>query len=110
LHPVRSELTVYQIYVNPLTTIFDQCIVFDDDGYYDADRGWDGRYEVKSAQDERGWSVEMAIPLSQLGVSGNELTDWGINFRRKQKRLDTAGDWQVPIDYHPSTFGVLKFE
>jgi hypothetical protein len=33
----------------------------------------------------------------------------GLNFRRKQARLDTAADW-MPIDYDPSSLGVLVLQ
>jgi hypothetical protein len=31
----------------------------------------------------------------------------GLEFRRKQKRLNSAADWQVPLDYNPATYGVM---
>jgi hypothetical protein len=51
--------------------------------------------------------LEAAIPLAQLGTSAKPGASWRLNFRRKQKRLNTSGDWQVPISYDPRSFGWL---
>jgi len=42
-----------------------------------------------------------------LGGIAEPGKKWKINFRRKQRRLDTVADWQVPIDYDPETLGFL---
>ncbi len=99
--------TVYQIYFNPLGAVFDQKISFRANGYYDGDREWNGEYEVKTHHGNTFWEFEARIPLTQLGATADSGQEWGINFRRKQKRLDSSCDWQVPIDYNPKTFGTL---
>jgi hypothetical protein len=107
--PDPDEMLVYQIYVNPRGTVFDQRISFDENMWYTADREWDGEYEVATSQGDDLWSIEIAVPLAQFGpaaVGGR----WGLNFRRKQARAGASADWQVPIDYDPRTFGELAFE
>ena len=43
---------------------------------------WDGVWEGKSTIDEKGWSMEMRIPYSQLRFRYQEHYVWGINFKR----------------------------
>ena len=100
--------TVYQIYISPLGTIYDQIIIWDDEGSYDTDKSWNCPMNVKALVDNKGWTVEARIPAPGLNRTAFD-SDWGLNFRRKQKRLNTSADWQVPIDYTPRTYGRLVF-
>jgi predicted phosphodiesterase len=95
---------IYQIYFNPLGTVFDQKIM---DNGNNADRKWNGSYEVKTFKGSNFWSVEARIPLEQLAAKVMSGLTWGINFRRKQKRFNSAADWQIPISYDPKAFGSL---
>ncbi|MGB2804623.1 MAG: sugar-binding protein, partial [Candidatus Zixiibacteriota bacterium] len=107
LQPETDDGPAYQIYFNPLGTAFDQKIMVKD-GIEDAtDRDWNGTYEVKTSKGENYWSIEARIPLDQLDTENQSGKKWALNFRRKQKRLDTAADWLVPISYDPKDFGVL---
>lgn len=108
--PDQALDTVYQIYINPNGVVFDQKISFDTTGWYTATREWDGNYIVASLKDEKSWDVEVQIPLVELNAKAESGKSWGLNFRRKQKRLNTSGDWQIPIDYNPITFGELKMQ
>lgn len=111
LQPPSEEGTVYQIYVNPSGVVFDQEIVFLEDGEtYQTDVDWDGEMEVATHRDQSFWSAEIRIPHAALGGDADYGTVWGLNFRRKQAGTNSAVEWQVPIDYHPSTFGELSFQ
>ncbi len=99
--------TVYQIYFNPLGTIFDQLLAKDETGGIKGDRKWNGQYDVKTSRKDNYWILEARIPLEALGGIAEPGKKWKINFRRKQRRLDTVADWQVPIDYDPETLGFL---
>jgi len=103
-------MVVYQIYVNPSGTVFDQRISFDETMWYTTDLEWDGQYEVATSQGDDHWSIEIGIPLAQFGPAPDRGSGWGLNFRRKQARAAAAADWQIPIDYDPRTFGELVFE
>jgi hypothetical protein len=72
-----------------------------------ADRGWNGTCDVKTFEGNDYWSIEARIPLDQLDTKGESGEIWQLNFRRKQKRLNAAADWMVPLDYDPKGFGVL---
>jgi hypothetical protein len=107
LQPVREKELLYQIYFNPLGTAFDQKITMDPDGEIDAEREWNGTYEVKTVKGNDYWSFEMRIPLSQFNIELEPGHLCGINFRRKQRRFASSADWQVPIGYDPRNFGIL---
>jgi hypothetical protein len=110
LQPDRDDMTVYQIYWNPLATAFDQKISFDASMSYTTDRTWDGEYEAVAARDADRWVIELRIPVATLGGAAEPGSVWGLNFRRKQARTMASADWQVPIDYNPRSFGELVFE
>ncbi len=102
--------TIYQIYVNPIGTVFDQAIAIGEDGPESWDRDWNGKYKIKTSRGDGFWSVEMSIPLKQFHTKPESGTKYGINFRRKERRLDTASDWETPIQYEPQTLGRLIIE
>jgi hypothetical protein len=102
--------TAYQVYFNPLGTIFDQKIYRGHFGYYFGNKTWDGKYTVKTSRDNDYWYIEAKIPLAQMHIKAAPGQSWGVNFVRKQKRLKGSADWQVPVDYDPQSFGVLKLK
>ena len=110
IQPDRTKMTAYQIYLNPLGRAFDQKLTMNDDGYMNADREWNGRYQTLTSHGPDYWTIEAAIPWAELGVAGAPGKELGINFRRKQFRLGSSADWQAPIDYDPRTYGLLIME
>lgn len=103
-----DDSPIYQMYFNPNGAVFDQVHRPGTDGYYAADRSWDGMYKTKTAKTDAGWTVEAAIPLSQFGVKYSNDNKIEINFRRKQARHHQNANWQIPIDSNPKTFGILR--
>ena len=95
---------IYQIYFNPNGVSFDQKIT---DNGNNADRAWNGTYEVKTFKGKNFWSIEARIPLEQLNVKVIQRQEWGVNFRRKQPRYKSTADWQVPIQYDPKSYGLF---
>jgi Icc-related predicted phosphoesterase len=108
--PDVEKRIVYQIYINPLGTVFDQRITPNDDGSMTGDKTWNGTYEIKTFKGEDFWSVEARIPFEQLQAAGAPGKYWGLNFRRKQPRIGISSDWQAPIDYDPATYGRLTMK
>jgi len=108
--PHGSEGHIYQLYVNPLGTAFDQEISCGTDGYWSGNQAWDGEYEIAANVIDTVWTVEVRIPLDQFGVSAERGQVWDFNFRRKQKRLNAAGGWQIPHGYDPNGFGQLVMQ
>ncbi|GAI14376.1 unnamed protein product, partial [marine sediment metagenome] len=105
--PDLKKGLVYQIYFNPLGSVFDQKISMSPEAGFDADRTWNGTYEVKTIKGSDFWSIEVRIPLNQFEFAIKSGQKWGLNFRRKQKRFNSSADWQVPITYDPETYGYL---
>jgi predicted phosphodiesterase len=105
--PDLAKGIVYQIYFNPLGTAFDQKIIYKPDGEFEADRAWNGTYEVKTNQGNDYWSIEARIPINQFETTLASGQHWLVNFRRKQRRFNSSADWQVPIGYDPKTYGFL---
>jgi len=97
IQPDLDTDVIYQCYFNPIGTVFDAKFSQDEDGRWDVDRKWDGKYDVKCAKGDDYWSIEVKISFKQLGFKGKSGDELGINFRRKQKRLDASSDWQIPI-------------
>jgi len=108
--PKAADGIVYLVYFNPNGIVFDQKIVWDSTGYYDADPEWNGSYEIMTRMGEDFWNVEVKIPLSEFGDFAAGSSVWDVNFRRKQKRLNSSGDWQVPRNYDPKTFGEMTLQ
>ncbi len=106
LEPVAGG-AVYQIYINPLGTIFDQKLTKDAMGFVAADKSWNAIIDVKTAKGSGSWAMEARIPVSQFGASLKSGDEWRLNFRRKEPRLQSSADWQAPIDYNADTYGVM---
>src|SRR5438876_12394513 len=63
---------------------------------------WDAIWEAAAARSERGWSVEIRIPVKSL-LYRPGATAWGFNVQRRvQRRLETQScdytrrDWRIP--------------
>jgi hypothetical protein len=78
LDPYRDKRSGNYFVVGPAGTVADGVLYNDD--WDDSD--WDGVWEGRSSIDDKGWSVEMRIPFSQLRFQEKEPQVWGINFRR----------------------------
>lgn len=107
--PVPEKPVVFQIYFNAVGTVFDQAITMEVGGSTDADRRWDGSYEVATHHGKGSWVIEIGIPVDQFGLSSEAAQQWRLNFRRKQRRIGETADWQIPIGYDPATFGFMDF-
>ena len=107
LQPEVPDGPVYQIYFNPLGTAFDQKILVEHGAYSEVDREWNGTYEAAAVIGSDRWTIEMRIPLKALETRGEYEKVWTLNFRRKQRRLQTSADWQVPISYNPDDYGIM---
>ena len=54
---------------------------------------WDGIWDVKTRVTERGWVAEIWIPFRTLRFASADPQTWGINFRRKVRRLNEDSYW-----------------
>ena len=75
---------------------------------------WDIVWECRARIKPDHWTVEIAIPFSQLRFASSESMTWGINFGRAIARNQEIGAWNpTPKTYGPmgqyrtAYFGVL---
>jgi hypothetical protein len=54
----------------------------------DWDDSWNAIWTAKTNIDEKGWTAEYRIPLSQLRFVNSEEQKWGINIQRHIQRKD----------------------
>jgi hypothetical protein len=78
LDSYHDRRTGYLFSVNAAGTLWDGVLYNDD---WD-DSSWDGVWEGRAHVDERGWTVEMRIPYSQVRFRDAPSHRWGMNARR----------------------------
>lgn len=78
LDPGRRHSHYYQLAVNAYGATFDTRRQFG--GTHDP--AWNGDWIAATSIEKEFWSVELAIPFHNLGISRNLDADWGINICR----------------------------
>ena len=60
-----------------------------------ADRDYEGVWEVRTAMTAEGWVAEYRVPFSQMRftTAPGPGQVWGFSFRRTIQRLNETGDW-----------------
>ncbi|MXV73364.1 carbohydrate binding family 9 domain-containing protein [Candidatus Poribacteria bacterium] len=64
---------------------------------------WDIVWECRCRINEDNWTVEIAIPFSQLRFESSDSMDWGLNFGREIARKREIAAWNEA----PKTYGGL---
>ena len=64
---------------------------------------WDIVWECRCRINEDNWTVEIAIPFSQLRFERSDSMDWGLNFGREIARKREIAAWNEA----PKTYGGL---
>jgi hypothetical protein len=81
IDPNSDHLTAYRLRVTAGGVQTDRYLYEDDK----EDPAWDAVYESRVAVDERGWTAEFRIPLSQLRYeTADTAQTWGIQFGRRR--------------------------
>ncbi|MBT5059743.1 MAG: hypothetical protein HOM68_24565 [Gemmatimonadetes bacterium] len=105
----RDGRSFHQIVINHLGTIFDQ---YSDGSGPQGDIDWNADIEHAVYVSETGWTLEMALPMSQLTESRDPLSGqvWGFNLARiRITNSSEYGQW-VPTygsALRPDRFGFL---
>ena len=76
--PYHDKRSGYYFGLNAAGVYYDGAI--NNDSWFDED--WDAVWEGKVQIDDRGWSAEFKIPLTQMRFPDREEQVWGINFSR----------------------------
>lgn len=74
------------------------------------DTSWDPIWDVKTGIDDKGWTVEARIPISQLRFSKKEEYVWGLELGRRLYRKEELSLWQFispTAPAHVHLFGEL---
>jgi len=79
------------------------------------DAGWNSSALAATALEEEAWTVEMAIPIKDLGDKAATAKTWGLQVARHRPRGEERRSFQwAPTfwygNYAPSLFGLLKFQ
>lgn len=78
------------------------------------DAKWNSSAQVATSIDDIGWSVEMAIPLKDLGAKLDSQKSWGLQIARHRPREERNSYQWAPTfwygNYVPLLFGQLEFQ
>jgi hypothetical protein len=66
------------------------------------DASWNPIWFAKAHKDDKGWSGEVKIPLSQLRYGNDQEKVWGFQITRRLFRKEERSNWQ----YIPQSAGV----
>ncbi len=96
LDTFQDGRTGYVFAVNPSGARFDG-LVSPQGG--DVNSDWDTVWEASTARDEKGWSVEIRIPIQSIRFKPG-LSSWGFNVQRRVQRLQETSRWSgIKRDY-----------
>ncbi|MBC8227959.1 carbohydrate binding family 9 domain-containing protein, partial [bacterium] len=90
LDPHHDHQTGFGFAITPSGSFCDN-IILNDSGF---DGTWDSVWEVRTAINDLGWSVELKIPYHALRFSPKEEYIWGINLDRSILRKKEYDMWQ----------------
>jgi hypothetical protein len=86
LDPLHDHLTGAMFRVSAANVQQDM-ILYNDSW---TDSSWDAVWQSAVAVDDRGWTAEIRIPLSQLRFTGAQEQTWGINVERYVQRRNES--------------------
>ena len=103
LDPGRSLMDYYQIAVGAYGSTFD---CFRRYGGAQLDRGWNGDWDSATHVADGYWSMELAVPFHNLGITADTKAVWGINLCRttwkpkgEQSSIAANGSFNNPQDF-----------
>lgn len=108
--PFLDGKTVFSFFINPGGAVRD--IQSADDGRIN-NAAWDAAFDLRTRVHDTGWTVELAIPWSQLRFDpSQEEQVWGMNMLRRIRRKNEDATW-APMDrqwqmYVSSRAGTLR--
>ncbi|MBI4484632.1 MAG: carbohydrate binding family 9 domain-containing protein, partial [Acidobacteria bacterium] len=80
----------YQFATNPAGAKWDAQLAHEG---RDFNVNWDGMWAVETRITETGWVAEIVIPFRTLKFADRDPQTWGVNFRRKVRRLNEDSYW-----------------
>lgn len=80
--PNSGRLDYYHFCVNPLGTQYDAELR---QGGNVRTTEWDANWQAKIGRGPQSWTVEVAIPFVELGLTGASKGDWALNVARERQ-------------------------
>ena len=101
--------TFYRLMINSLGNIYEA--ICDRRGSV-RDTSWNPDCKVAVATGRNEWTIELAIPLADLGTAVPQPgTIWGFNLARRRPRTEEFGSWSMAGSFGaPAQFGDLVFD
>ena len=80
-----------QIIVNPAGLVYDS---------RNGEASWNANLSVKTGRLEGGWTVELAVPMADLGLAAGIPKVWGLNINRQRPELGEVAPVQGIRGHH----------
>jgi len=101
IDPYNQGQLAYGFFITPAGVQMDlKAIKSDDDN---EDGNWNAVWESKTRITDKGWTVELRIPFSELRFSEKTGSTWGLNMFRNIRRYNSNNSWNF-IDRKVSGF------
>jgi beta-N-acetylglucosaminidase/Glycosyl hydrolase family 20, domain 2/Carbohydrate family 9 binding domain-like len=101
--------TYYHLVVNTLGTIFDSKDIRNFDGHY-VNRKWNSGCKVAVAKSENFWSLEIAIPLANLGEASSPAgKHWNFSIGRERYAPPKEFSAYTGVFHNPKQFWTMEF-
>ncbi|MDR3652743.1 MAG: DUF5916 domain-containing protein [Paludibacter sp.] len=101
IDPYNQGQLAFGFFITPAGVQLDSKAIKSDDDNEDAN--WNAVWESKTRITDKGWTVEMRIPFSELRFSGKTGNIWGLNMFRNIRRYNSNNSWNF-IDRNVSGF------
>ena len=105
----NDDRTGYWFAVNPAGSRMD--VYVSGEGMKAFDSSWDVVWEYKTVLHDKGWSVELKIPVSVFQFDANKNEDWGFQISRHIYRLQEEVHWPgraKGVNGFVPYYGILK--
>lgn len=87
----NDDLTAFSFILSAAGVQIDDMITEDGDI---EDFSWDAVWYSKTSKDDKGWSAEICIPLTQIRFGKEDHQTWGLQVLRYIHRKDELSTWQ----------------
>jgi len=91
IDPYNQGQLAYGFFITPAGVQMDLKAIKGDDDVEDPN--WNAVWESKTRITDKGWTVEMRIPFSELRFSGKTNNIWGVNIFRNIRRYNSNNSW-----------------
>lgn len=101
IDPYNQGQLAYGFFITPAGVQVDIKAIKSDNDNEDAN--WNAVWESKTRVTNKGWTVEMRIPFSELRFSEKTGSTWGLNMFRNIRRYNSNNSWNY-VDRNVSGF------